>query len=99
MLVLAGSRGTRAPAAEPAAGRSGLAAAQLIGRSRELDQLHGLWRAAAVGSRGLALVRGSAGVGKTRLVTEIAGRALLQGAVVASSQCFGTSGRLARAPG
>src|SRR5215471_13573348 len=33
------------------AGRSGLAAAQLIGRSRELDQLHGLWRAAAAGSR------------------------------------------------
>jgi DNA-binding SARP family transcriptional activator len=53
------------PAGEkpPAAGRSGLAAAQLIGRSRELDLLHGLWRAAAVGSRGLALVRGNAGVG------------------------------------
>ncbi len=82
----------------PAAGRSGPAAAQLIGRSRELDQLHDLWRAAAVGSRGLVLVRGSAGVGKTRLVTEIAGRAVLQGAVVASSQCFGTSGRLALAP-
>ena len=31
-------------------------------------------------------------------MTEIAGRALLQGAVVASSQCFGTSGRLALAP-
>ena len=71
---------------------------QLIGRSRELDQLHDLWRAAAVGSRGLAVVRGSAGVGKTRLVTEVAGRAVLQGAVVASSQCFGTSGRLALAP-
>ena len=82
----------------PAAGRSGLAAAHLIGRSRELDLLHNLWRAAAVGSRGMALVRGSAGVGKTRLVTEVAGQALLQGAVVASSQCFGTSGRLALAP-
>jgi DNA-binding SARP family transcriptional activator len=90
--------GETPPASGPAAGRSGLAAAQLIGRSRELDRLHDLWRAAAVGSRGLALVRGSAGVGKTRLLTEIAGRALLQGAVVASSQCFGTSGRLALAP-
>ncbi len=81
-----------------AAGRSGLAAAQLIGRSRELDRLHDLWRAATAGSRSLAVVRGGAGVGKTRLVTEIAGQALLQGAVVASSQCFGTSGRLALAP-
>ena len=81
-----------------AAGRSGLAAAQLIGRSRELDLLHGLWRAATAGTRGLAVVRGGAGVGKTRLVTEVAGQALLHGAVVASSQCFGTSGRLALAP-
>ena len=57
-----------------------------------------LWRAAAAGRRGLALVRGGAGVGKTRLVAEVAATARLQGAVVASSQCFGTSGRLALAP-
>ena len=44
------------------------------------------------------LVRGGAGVGKTRLVAEVAARARLQGAVVATSQCFGTSGRLALAP-
>ena len=86
------------PAVEPAAARPGLAAAELVGRSRELGLLEDLWRAAAAGSRGLALVRGGAGVGKTRLVTEVAGRAVLQGAVVASSQCFGTSGRLALAP-
>jgi len=81
-----------------AAGRSGLAAAHLVGRSRELGLLQDLWRAAAAGSRGLAVVRGGAGVGKTRLVTEVAGQALVHGAVVASSQCFGTSGRLALAP-
>ena len=102
LMARAGPAGEKLPAAGPAAGaaagRSGLAAAQLIGRSRELDLLNDLWRAAAAGSRGLVLVRGGAGVGKTRLVTEIAGRALLQGAVVASSQCFGTSGRLALAP-
>ena len=50
------------------------------------------------GRPSLAVVRGGAGVGKTRLVTEIAGIARLQGAVVAGSQCFGTSGRLALAP-
>jgi hypothetical protein len=44
------------------------------------------------------LVHGGAGVGKTRLVAEVAELARSQGAVVASSQCFGTSGRLALAP-
>src|SRR5215831_4758936 len=59
-------------AAGPAAGRSGPAAAQLVGRSAELGLLQGVWRAAAAGRCGLALVRGGAGVGKTRLVTEVA---------------------------
>ena len=92
------------PAARPpetagsAAGRPGLAAAQLFGRSAELGQLQDAWRAAVAGRCGLALVRGGAGVGKTRLVTDVASMAQLQGAVVASSQCFGTSGRLALAP-
>ena len=44
------------------------------------------------------LVRGGAGVGKSRLVAELAATARRQGAVVASSQCFGTLGRLALAP-
>jgi len=92
------------PASRPAgtsgagAGRPGLPAAQLLGRSAELGLLQEAWRAAASGRGGLALVRGGAGVGKTRLVAEVAGMAQLQGAVVASSQCFGTSGRLALAP-
>jgi len=90
--------GTGPPAAQPAVSRSGFAAAQLIGRSAELGLLRELWRTAAAGRPGLALVRGDAGVGKTRLVAEVAGLARLQGAVVASAQCFGTSGRLALAP-
>ena len=86
------------PAAGPAGRRSGLAAAQLVGRSRELGLLQDRWRAAAAGSPSLVLVRGGAGVGKTRLVSEVAEQARLQGAVVASSRCFGTLGRLALAP-
>ncbi len=85
-------------ATKPAFGRSGLAAARLVGRSAELGLLQDLWRTAAAGRASIALVRGGAGVGKTRLVTEVAGLARLQGAVVASAQCFGTSGRLALAP-
>ena len=81
-----------------AQGRPGAAAAPLVGRSAELSLLQDVWGAAAAGRCGLVLVRGGAGVGKTRLVAEVAARARLQGAVVASSQCFGTSGRLALAP-
>jgi DNA-binding SARP family transcriptional activator/tetratricopeptide (TPR) repeat protein len=93
-----GTAGAGAPPVQPAAGRSGLASARLVGRSRELSMLQDLWRTAAAGRPGLALIRGGAGVGKTRIAAEIAELARLQGAVVASSQCFGTSGRLALAP-
>jgi DNA-binding SARP family transcriptional activator len=98
--LMAHARPTARPAAAGNAGadRSGLAAAQLFGRSAELGTLQDLWRAAAAGRRGLVLVRGGAGVGKTRLVAEVAEGARSQGAVVATAQCFGAAGRLALAP-
>ena len=83
--------------AEPAP-RSGVVAARLVGRSQELALLGQLWRNAASGVPGLAVIRGGAGVGKSRVANEIATTAGLSGAVVVSSQCFGTSGRLALAP-
>src|SRR5204863_9637661 len=98
LIVGSGRDGAQRPATGSVAGRSGPAAARLVGRSRELGLLRELWRAAAAGRPGLALVRGGAGVGKTRLVAEVAAMARLQGAVVTSTQCFGTSGRLALAP-
>src|SRR5215471_18157083 len=82
LMARADSGGGKPPTAEAAAGRSGPAAARIVGRSRELGMLQDLWRAAAAGSRGLVLVRGGAGVGKTRLVAEAAGWALQRGAVV-----------------
>jgi AAA ATPase domain/FAD binding domain len=60
--------------------------------------LTGIWQAAAAGRRGVVLVAGGAGVGKTRLVTEAAELARRQGAVVVSTQCFAAPGRLALAP-
>jgi DNA-binding SARP family transcriptional activator/tetratricopeptide (TPR) repeat protein len=90
--------GIRPPPAGPPPGRSGIASARLVGRSRELGVLQDLWRGAMAGQPGLVVVRGGAGVGKTRLVTETARQARAQGAVVAGSQCFGTAGRLALAP-
>ena len=82
----------------PRAGRPGAAAVKLVGRSAELSLLQDAWGAAAAGRGGLVLVRGGAGVGKSRLVAEVAATARRQGAVVVSSQCFGTLGRLALAP-
>jgi DNA-binding SARP family transcriptional activator len=84
----------RLAAAEPAEppGRSGPAMAELTGRSRDLRLLAEVWQAAAAGRPGLVVVRGSPGVGKTRLVTEVAAAARRQGALVASAQCFGASG-------
>jgi DNA-binding SARP family transcriptional activator len=94
---LMANSGPSRPDLQPDAPRSGFAAARLVGRLRELGQLQGLWRTAAAGHPRLALVSGGAGVGKTRLVAELAALARLHGAVVASSQCFGTPGRLALA--
>ncbi|MGW4523422.1 ATP-binding protein [Amycolatopsis sp. NPDC004378] len=70
----------------------------LVGRAAELARLGELWRAAAAGRSGMVLVRGDAGVGKTRLVGELAALARAEGAVVAAGRCFGTPGRLALAP-
>ncbi|HEY2237553.1 MAG TPA: AAA family ATPase [Streptosporangiaceae bacterium] len=90
---------TQSPAAAgPGPGRPGLAAAPLVGRSAQLGALQDVWQAAAMGRRGLVLVRGPAGVGKTRLVAEVAETARQQGAVVATARCFGAAGRLALAP-
>ena len=98
MMADVDEAGTRLPVIKPTLGRSGFAAAQLIGRTQEFALLQGMWRVASAGQPSLALVRGGAGVGKTRLVAEVAEMARLQGAVVADAQCFGTSGRLALAP-
>ena len=98
IMAQADPAGARQAPVEPAAVRSGFATSELVGRSADLGLLQDLYRAAATGRAGLALVSGGAGVGKTRLVTEVAAFARLQGAVVAGSQCFGKSGRLALAP-
>ncbi|MBM7799913.1 DNA-binding SARP family transcriptional activator/lambda repressor-like predicted transcriptional regulator [Microlunatus panaciterrae] len=82
---------------EPAS-RSGLAAAQLVGRDHEFGLLRSFWQAAVQGDPRLVLVRGEAGVGKSRLVAELAALARRQGAAVAVAQCFGTAPRLALAP-
>ncbi len=86
------------PRPDPGSARLGVAATKLVGRSSQLAVLSQAWQAASSGLPHVAIVNGGAGVGKTRLVSEVAERAGLSGAVVAIAQCFGTSGRLALAP-
>jgi DNA-binding SARP family transcriptional activator/tetratricopeptide (TPR) repeat protein len=74
------------------------AGAGLVGRGNEVDLLVGRWRQAAGGRSGLVVVSGEAGVGKSRLVSELAAIAGAQGAAVAATRCFGRTGRLALAP-
>ncbi|WP_172651247.1 ATP-binding protein [Rhodococcus opacus] len=70
----------------------------LIGRERERGELHRRWQQSLDGRQGLLLVSGDAGVGKTRLTTELAEIARADGAVVATTRCFGLPGRVALAP-
>lgn len=74
------------------------AAVGLVGRAAELGVLRSMWSSAQEGHALVGAVTGDPGVGKTRLITELAHFARREGAVVATSQCFDTSGRLSFAP-
>ncbi len=63
------------------------AAGAFVGRRAELAQLEAAVLAAAAGRGGLWLVTGEPGIGKTRLVTELAGRAAAAGARVLWGRC------------
>ncbi len=60
---------------------------QLIGRERELGRLVALLDQAAAGEPVVALVSGDAGIGKTRLIGELAAQAAGRGLTVLSGRC------------
>ncbi|MFF8731056.1 AAA family ATPase [Streptomyces sp. NPDC015171] len=62
-------------------------AAPLIGRDQELARLTGVLERARAGVPAALLLAGDAGVGKTRLLDEIAGRAARTGATVVTGHC------------
>jgi DNA-binding SARP family transcriptional activator/RecA/RadA recombinase len=81
-----------APAAEPA--RAGL---PLVGRERELELLRSAWQGA--GTRGrLVAVEGEAGVGKTRLLEELAAEVRAAGGAVISAHCYEDESGVAYGP-
>jgi DNA-binding NarL/FixJ family response regulator len=59
----------------------------MVGRDRELARLLGLLDSVAAGEAAVALVSGDAGVGKTRLVTELTRRARERGFTVLAGRC------------
>jgi len=67
---------------------SGPAASKLIGRERELTLLEAALDATRDGARRLVLVSGDAGIGKTRLIEELAEQAASSGAEVLWGRCY-----------
>jgi DNA-binding CsgD family transcriptional regulator/tetratricopeptide (TPR) repeat protein len=59
----------------------------LVGRSAELEQMEKLLGDAEAGQPVVLLISGDAGVGKTRLLTELAARASARGFTVLSGRC------------
>ncbi|MGH3635799.1 MAG: ATP-binding protein, partial [Mycobacterium sp.] len=74
-------------------------APELVGRDAESHRLHAAWNSAQVGCR-MVVVTGGAGVGKTRLVADLAGAVRRQDddAVVVSTRCFATTASVPLAP-
>jgi tetratricopeptide (TPR) repeat protein len=72
--------------------------ARLVGRDREFDQLVEVWNSVGEGRPRLLVVTGDAGVGKSRLISELAHKARTDGAVVATTRSFGMAGAVALKP-
>jgi tetratricopeptide (TPR) repeat protein len=69
-----------------------IARGRLVGRERELADAAALWQRAVAGKGGVLLVSGEPGIGKTRLVQEIATRAEVSGGRVLAGECFAEGG-------
>ena len=69
----------------------------LIGRESDLQRLDGLMTQSQKGSGQIALIAGEAGIGKSRLVKEVKGRAP-EGTLILEGQCFQTDSALPYAP-
>ena len=70
----------------------------LVGRTLELDRLRMLSRRAAQGSGQVAVVLGEAGIGKSRLLTEVATEAMEAGSAILLGRAFESEQFLAFGP-
>jgi DNA-binding SARP family transcriptional activator len=75
------------------------AASPLVGREREWKQMQRAWRTVVAGGEPhIMMLRGEAGIGKTRLAEELLQWAARQGIACASARCYAAEGELAYAP-
>jgi DNA-binding SARP family transcriptional activator/tetratricopeptide (TPR) repeat protein len=79
-------------------GRTTATAPPLVGRTEELDVLRSMWSQAGPRQPLVVLVTGEAGLGKSRVVQEVAAELEREGNAVARARCFAARGRLALAP-
>ncbi|MFL6181788.1 MAG: ATP-binding protein [Actinomycetes bacterium] len=70
----------------------------LVGRENELATLRNKWAQTLRGDGGLHLVVGEPGIGKTRLVSEVASALERNGEIVARARCYSSRSRLSMAP-
>ena len=70
----------------------------LVGRQSEWNALVNAWQTADAGHAGLFLIRGEAGIGKTRLAEELVDWCRAKGVVAVTARCYAGQGHLAYAP-
>ncbi|MDJ0315117.1 AAA family ATPase [Arthrobacter sp. H35-D1] len=90
-LRISGGRSVMLLGPGPAAGRP-------VGREPEEVLLQERWNRAIAGNPGLLVLKGDAGIGKTRLLVSLLGRISKTGALTAYGRCFSGGGRTALAP-
>lgn len=71
---------------------------RLIGRKLEWNRLREVWQSVQKGKPQTVLILGEAGIGKTRLATELAQWAQRQGILTAGAQCYPVEGNLPFGP-
>ena len=76
----------------------GAAAPTLVGRDAEWTRLLDAWRAAVDGRAHMVLVSGEAGIGKTRLVEDLAQAVVKEGADAVKVRSYEAEGRMAWGP-
>src|SRR4029453_5629452 len=86
---------TEAPASAPP---PRTAVYPLVGRQSEWQMLLGAWRTAAAGRARLLVIRGEAGIGKTRLAEDLVAWSRLNTVTAVTARCYAGEGRLAYAP-
>ena len=70
----------------------------LVGRHTEFRTLLNAWYSAATGHPSLVLIRGEAGIGKSRLAEELIDWCRLENVTGVTARCYAGEGRLAYAP-